>query len=122
MSDNETKQRVLFKHYDCVVVATRYAVNGAKALHLIGAPGSEYEGEPIATCTVNLPDATIKLSNDEIFVKNYSENEGMFSALVHAGLIEEKPTGIEVSGWVRIPIARLTKLGMSLWDWEGEGQ
>ena len=66
------------------------------------------EEGPITKVTVN-PD--VKVPKGCIAVKNYSENEGMVSWLVSEGLIEETPIQIIVSGWVEIPIHRLTDKG-----------
>lgn len=41
-----------------------------------------------ATATVALPDRTPDKGN--VFIKNWSENEGMYNALVEAGVIGEK--------------------------------
>lgn len=52
------------------------------------------EGEPVATLTVNMPE--IALSEDEIIIKDWSENEGALETLQQARLVEvvaELPAG-----------------------------
>ncbi len=62
------------------------------------------DGEPVATCTVNMPD--LALAENEICIKDYSENDGMLDFLVKEGIVED--TGKMVSsGYVQIPICRL---------------
>ena len=67
---------VRFLDTDCTVMKHRYA-NGRVALSLIDGEG------PVATATVNLPDAT--LGKNEILVKDWAENRGLLQALVEAG-------------------------------------
>jgi len=71
---------------------------------------SDTEG-PITKVTVN-PD--IIVSSDCIAIKNYSENEGMVDWLISMKVIEETPVKIIGSGFVQIPIHRLTKRGNEL--------
>jgi len=89
-----------FAGYPCTLEWRRYT-NGRPALLLID---STTDGEEVAVASVNLPD--IELEPDEICIKDYSENEGMLSALVTAGIVE-KPHRFERSGFVTIPICRL---------------
>lgn len=89
---------VQFMGETCDVVFARYG-NGRIAIQLITA-----NGEPWARATVNLP--AEPLGADEVFIKDYSENEGMLDVLVAAGVVED--TGVRVdSGWVTVPVARL---------------
>jgi len=43
------------------------------------------DGEPYATATINDPDAD--LLDNEVIIKNYSENEGILEALEDAGIL-----------------------------------
>lgn len=62
------------------------------------------DGDPYATATVNLPNDTP--AKDCVFIKDYSENEGMLTWLVENKIVA--PTGrILPSGFVVIPEARL---------------
>lgn len=62
------------------------------------------DGEVYTNATVNLPGEV--LGDGEIFIKNYSENEGVLDALIDAGIVED--TGRRVhSGFAEIPVAKL---------------
>lgn len=90
---------VRFKQWDCLVRKRQYD-NGRSALQLIDAE----DGSPIATATVNLPDEP--LGQNLVFIKDYSENEGMLDALVAAGVVQ--PTGQTVrSGYVEVMVCEL---------------
>jgi hypothetical protein len=52
-------------------------------------------GEPIARATINV-DHSHKLHNDEVVIKDYSENEGMYDTLFLAGIIV--PTNLSING------------------------
>lgn len=89
--------KVKFMIWDCNVSVTKYS-NGNTALQL----WNEEEG-PIATATVNMGG---KLPKDQAYIKDYSENAGMFEALVEAGIIVEV-VGRKVSGNVIVPLCKL---------------
>ena len=90
---------IRFKSWTCNLVRRRYR-NGRTALQLVDAE----DGEPVANATVNLPE--VDLAEDEVLVKDCSENEGMLAALTAAGAVE--PTGrVVVSGFVTVPVCRL---------------
>jgi hypothetical protein len=91
--------RVTFKHWDCRVVPGYYS-NGRLALSLTGDEG------PIAVATVNMVDEP--LEEGEVCIKDYSENEGMFAALAAAGLVESEPVRTVQSGFVEVPVGKLT--------------
>lgn len=62
------------------------------------------EGMPYARATVNIP--TEELGEKEVFIKNYSENEGVLSALIEAGIVED--TGRRVTtGYVQVPVCKI---------------
>ena len=74
--------------------------NGRTAMTLIDVE----DGLPIATCTVNVPDAP--QTPFEVFIKNWSENKGMVDALVEAGVIE--PTHRKFgSGFVEVDVCAI---------------
>lgn len=88
---------VKFFGEDCTVQVSEYS-NGRTALQLLCSVG------PMATATVNLPNE--KLGKDCVFIKNYSENEGMLEALVKAGVVRD--TGKRVrTGYVEVPMCEL---------------
>lgn len=62
-------------------------------------------GDPHAICSINI-DTEEPVENDLVFIKDYSENEGMINFLLENGVIEEV-VGLEMSGFVLIPVARL---------------
>jgi len=90
---------VQFKEWKCTVGFAKYN-NGRIAIQLIDA----HNGYPIATASVNLPHEP--MDADEVAIKDYSENAGMYSALNEAGLIST-PTRIVQSGYAYIPICKL---------------
>lgn len=86
--------------------ATTYPDGGrlALVLHSIDADGFE---EPFAKLTVNLPDEP--LPDGEVFIKNWSENEGFDGWAKGEGIIESEPTYWAASGHVMVPRFRLTQ-------------
>lgn len=79
--------QVLFRNWLCNIHLGKYD-NGRLALRLTEGKSND----PIATCTVNQPEwdyPELDDPNDRwIIVKNYSENKGMFKALLDAEIIE----------------------------------
>lgn len=62
------------------------------------------DGDRIATATVNIPE--VKLKADEVIIKDYSENVGVFQTLIDNGVIAD--TGRSVPcGHTEARIARL---------------
>ena len=92
---------VNFAGYQCELSFGQYR-NGAKAISLV----SVIDGSPVAVATVNVED--YPLQDDQILVKDYSENAGMVSALVEANVIHELPVDFVSSGYVSIPCHHLT--------------
>lgn len=77
-----------------VFISARYIKQSALidiACYMDGSPAwvlkSEF-GEPLARATVCMMDFNREPDAGCIFVKDYSENEGMAQALVEAGLVE----------------------------------
>lgn len=73
--------KVKFKKWNCEVVESKYMVNNRIALELLET-GTE---ERIATATTNLVDEHVE--ENEVVIKNYSENEGIYEVLLKAGII-----------------------------------
>jgi len=63
--------------------------------------------EPWMTCTVNMPDD--KCAEDEVWIKDYSENQGCAEWLINEGVIQATPVGFTRSGYVTIYRYRLTE-------------
>ena len=77
-----------------------------------GRPGIRAEtagGEPVATLSVNLPYDDMK--QDELAVKEWSENEGAADTLINAGIIDPRAHRSVTSGFVQVPVYKLTPLG-----------
>jgi hypothetical protein len=91
---------VNFLGYECIVEKHAYKSNDRVALELY----IEATREPMATATTNLPG--IHLEKDEVIIKNYSENEGLYEILVEAGIIS-KAIRIEPTGWVEVLVCKL---------------
>jgi len=89
------------------VRATRYRFGGGIALE-----ATCEDGEPWGTLTVNLVNADVE--NDCVLVKDYSEGAGNVRTLATAQIIETPPLRWEPSGFVKIPVCRLTEKGMAL--------
>jgi len=68
-----------FRDVDVVIKIGRYQ-NGNPALSLIDCE----DGMPYCTCTVN-PDIT--LGDDQVVIKDYSENEGILDFLVKNNIV-----------------------------------
>lgn len=96
--------------YDCLIERSKYAANNQISLHLIAADTEHnklidvFPGEPIATCTVCLPE--YKFEEKETAIKDYSENEGMLQFLVENGIVKDTHK-VTYSGYVTIPIVEV---------------
>lgn len=73
---------IRFKEWICEIQFGRYHGNDRIAIELI----CHNSGEPIAIATVNVPNIPIK--ENEVIIKDYSENQGMFVALFNAGIVK----------------------------------
>jgi len=88
---------VRFRGKDYPLTKGRYS-NGRVALVL----GRTHRDGWLAT--VNIPDFPLKPS--EVFIKNYSENEGILEALIEAGIVSH-PIDYVQSNYVIIPYCQL---------------
>ncbi len=88
-------KRVYFRQWECVVEKTQYS-NGVTALILNDA----HTGEEVTVATVNLPG--VRCGKNEVFIKDYSENDGILEALQAAGVVRATG-GFVDSRFVRIP-------------------
>lgn len=64
--------------------------------------------EPQITASVCIPEST-QLPG-EIFIKDYSENEGILDALIKAGILVDTGKRIKVSPWVEVAICRIINM------------
>jgi hypothetical protein len=85
--------------YSVTVKLGKYA-NGRTAIHIDDA----IEGYPYATATVNIDH--VLLADNEVLIKDYSENEGMLDFLIRNNIVTPTPNGVQ-SGFVWIPVAIL---------------
>ncbi len=76
-------KQVLFRNWLCNVHLGKYH-NGRSALRLTDAVNNA----PIATCTINEPLHQYPTKDNWVLIKNYSENKGIYKALLDAGVIE----------------------------------
>jgi len=90
------KNKVTFQKWSCFIQKEMYK-NNRTALCLIDC----VTGEEILYASVNVPELALK--QDEIIIKNYSENEGILPVLVAAKIISE-PLRFHFAGF---PICKL---------------
>jgi hypothetical protein len=90
---------VKFRKHVCTVEFSEYN-NGRTAISLY----EKDTGEPYCVATVNLPEVMLK--EDEVIIKNYSENEGLLDVLIKAGIVS-KPIRKEYTGYVTADVCKL---------------
>lgn len=88
-----------FNGYKLSINKRNYS-NGRIALQLIDTE----DGFPFATATVNIPEAQI--SDDEVIIKDYSENAGILDCLVKHKIISN-PIDRLNTGFVTVEICKL---------------
>ena len=84
------------------VKVTKYA-NGQNAIQLLE------DGMPYTTATVavNVPgEASYPIEENDVVIKNYSENEGILESLIDGGIIEEPHAAINMN-FVTLFVAKL---------------
>ena len=82
---------VNFLGFKCMVVKQNYQSNNKIALELIDIKNSE----PVLTATVNIEGVNLK--EDEVLIKNYSENFGIRGVLMDNKIIS-KPLEFNING------------------------
>jgi hypothetical protein len=90
---------IQYKNWNCNVLFHTYQENGNTAIQLVDAR----DGQPIATASVNL---STPLAQDEVYIKNYSENEGVLEALVEGGILSP-PISYSQTGFVTVPRCKI---------------
>lgn len=93
-------RKIKFRNYDCIIHKSAYINNDRTAIYLIDAETSE----PILTATVNVVDEIIE--DDEVIIKNYSENDGILTTLVANGIVS-LPIRFVNMGHVTVPVCKL---------------
>lgn len=91
--------KVKFKEWNCLVEKAFYG-NNRVALELI----HEEDGNPVAVATVNIPEFTCP--EGYVFIKDWSENEGIYEALLEAKVIE-KWVALIPTGFVNAKMCKL---------------
>jgi hypothetical protein len=100
--------KMQFKEWNCDVSFSYYQNNNRTAIILT----DHNTHEPIAVATVNIPEAP--LEDDQVIIKDYSENEGMKDALILAGIIKEEMVSEIQTGFVTCPVYELTELAKEI--------
>ena len=102
MSDETTTADSIpfkWKHYSGTIQRARYGHDQSEAWLYVDTD----DGQPIATLTVCLDDPP---PDGHVYIKDYSENEGVLAALIEQGMVED--TGKRVpSGWVDVPLVKV---------------
>jgi hypothetical protein len=100
-----TSHKVNFLNHECIIYKEKYANNDRIALELVFEdPECGNQLMPMTTATINLPDEPC--AADEVFIKDYSENEGLLEVLIEAGIISE-PVDHVYSGFISAPKCKL---------------
>lgn len=97
------------RHYSCSscwLDAATYADGGGLALVVMARDLDDQFDEQVLIATVNLPGAP--KGDNEVYLKNWSENEGLEENLIAWGVIEPEPAGFQRTGFVSAPRYRLT--------------
>lgn len=89
---------VEFAGFKCEIMIQKYGT-GNPAVRLLDAE----DGMPVVVATTNVDG----LDSDEIAIKDYSENEGVYNALLDAGVIFPKHRELS-TGYVTVPVCKLT--------------
>jgi len=92
--------------YACTLETFKYGHGGNLGVQLF-----TDDGEPYATVSVNMPRHTSEpLEEDEFYVKNWGENEGLIEQLVAQHIIEPvDPPKYGASGFISTMAYRLVK-------------
>jgi len=93
-------KRIEFEGYDIMVCLTEYTDNKRPAITLVDME----DGCDYAVATINIPNMPIP--NNQVVIKNYSENEGILEKLIAEGIISN-PVGVVQTGYVNVPLCNL---------------
>jgi hypothetical protein len=93
---------VHFAGVECDVYKTVYPPGRATALFLDDAK----DWSPVATATVNVPEANHRLGSGTVLIKDYGECQGMMDALESAGIVRDTGETVPV-GFTYAKVARL---------------
>lgn len=93
--------KVKFKDWNCIIEWAIYLENDNIAIKLL----DEKTKDLIAIATTNTSEET---DWTKVQVKDWSENRGMWEALVAAGVIESEPVEKITSYFVQVKVGKLT--------------
>ena len=93
--------KVKFKNWECIIEWSVYLENNNIAIVL----RDEKTKELVTFATTNTNEET---DWGKIQVKDWSENRGMWEALVNAGVIESEPVENITSYFVQVKVGKLT--------------
>jgi hypothetical protein len=106
---SRTPLELKFQDWRCRLVMEQYSDGGGPSLRLVDAD----DGSSIARVTSKLSE--FNPQEDELLIKNYSENEGVLAALVDAGVLTD--TGVTVrTEFAELSIARLIPHVAEQWN------
>ena len=100
---------ISFQGIDCTAEIKQYS-NNSIAIILLAAntPGNELQGifakQQVCTATINVPE--LSLQPPYACIKDYSENQGVFDALLRAGVIEDSEMEYPLP-WASVRIAKV---------------
>lgn len=96
----KTFKLTAFEQTRDVVVALHKYENGRTAIQINDAT----DGHPYAVASVNMPN--VLLADNEVLIKDYSENLGMLDFLIKNNIVTPTPNGVN-AGFVWLPVAIL---------------
>lgn len=94
--------KVKFKDWNCIIEWSMYLENDNIAIKLL----DEKTKELVAVATTNTSEET---PLPGVQIKDWSENRGMWEALVDAGVIETEPVEKITSYFVQVKVGKLTE-------------
>lgn len=107
---------IKFKKWDCKITVAYYSpgptgdAKARKAIMLLDIRNDQL----VAVATVNMPGYPCE--ENQVYVKNYSENRGMLQTLIDNKIVSPDPVSKLDSDYVTIPLMQLTPEAMKLWE------
>lgn len=95
-----SKIELRFREWDCYLKFNTYIHDSSTHMMLL----DKHTNYPIATVTVCIDGSD--LLEDEVAIKDYSENEGMLNCLIKNNVVSEPVRHVD-SGYVKIPVCKL---------------
>lgn len=96
---------IKFREFDCCLSIEQYHTKSTKGINRIALILRDLNNDDyVAVATVNLPEEP--LDKDEVIIKDYSENEGMYKTLHDAEIISA-PVRLVKTGFVECPVCKL---------------